>query len=169
MQMDNQGWVDITMISSFNRIKSLTADLETVKEVASLSTILEICDQNIRLAHGQWRQWVLPDARPSAIGSDGEAPVAYKGEMPFGMPGGDFSSQARDKLVGDIHRDVMRSSPMHLQAASGLTKSVPGGLEAESAASQTTATDEAHATKTNTPATSVSDDPDPHDKLEIIL
>ena len=168
-QMDNQGWVDISMISSFNRIKSLTADADTVKEVAGMSTILEMCDQNIRLAHEQWRQWVLPDARPSAIGSDGETSAPYTGEMPFGMPGGDLSSQARDKLVGDIHRDVMRSTPSHLQAASGLTKSVPGGLEAESAASQTTTTDEAHATKTNTPATSVSDDPDPHDKLEIIL
>ena len=157
------------MISSFNRIKSLTADADTVKEVAGMSTILEMCDQNIRLAHEQWRQWVLPDARPSAIGSDGETSAPYTGEMPFGMPGGDLSSQARDKLVGDIHRDVMRSTPSHLQAASGLTKSVPGGLEAESAASQTTTTDEAHATKTNTPATSVSDDPDPHDKLEIIL
>jgi len=170
--MDNQGWVDINMISSFNRIKSLTAELETVKEVGKLSTILEVCDGNIRLAHDQWRQWVLPDARPSDIADEGTPGSPYAGEMPFGMPGLDLTSQARNKLVGDIHRDVMRVNPMsapHLQAAAGLTKSVPGGLEAESAASQTTTTDEAALTKTNTPATSVSDEQDPHDKLEIIL
>jgi hypothetical protein len=163
--MDNQGWVDINMISSFNRIKSLTADASVVKEVAGLSSILQIKEEHIRLADGQWRQWVLPDAKQSPIPDDGtEAP--YTGEMPFGMPG-DMTSQARDKLVGDIHRDVMRSASQ-LQAASGLTKSVPGGLEAESAASQIATTDEAN-TESDTPATSLSGEPDPHDKLEIIL
>lgn len=227
-QMDNRGWVDMNMISSFNRLKSLGADVDMVKQVAEMSSIIEVADEYIRLAHGQWKQWVLPDAKPSSVNHDQDdggdtldaaAATAnhnntssnsnnhssdrpLHGEIPFGLPQQDFSPQARDKLVDDIHRNVMRSVngspastaavpvalagntaataaasetmnsgtiPQQLQTGSGLTKSVPGGLEADSIASQTTVTDEAGMTKTNTPATSVSDEPDPHDKLEIIL
>lgn len=166
--MDAHGWVSIPTISGFNRIKSLTTDEDLVEEVAGISSLLEVRESHIRLSNGQWRQWILPNAKSSPFPEIGNEPHP---EMTFPNIGGaDLSSSARSKLAGDIHRDVMRQNPSpNLQAAAGLTDKVPGGLEAESATSQGPATD-GTLTSTSSPDTSIDDDNnDPHDKLEIIL
>lgn len=113
LQMDSNGWVDISMIACFNRIKNLTEDVTVVKEAAEISAMLEVRDDKLRLANGEYRQWVLPDAKPSAIDRDNSdaaasAPAQLANELNLGVPG-DLSDEARGKIQGDVQRDVLRS------------------------------------------------------------
>ena len=110
-QMDTDGWVDIPIFTTFNRIKALSTDLYLLREVFSLSQLVEVyyydnsyVDNNnsnndnkgddkfdmsrvsneisniendnkvidnpvgkVRLAHGVWKKWVLPNAPKSTI------------------------------------------------------------------------------------------------------
>ena len=79
-QMDSEGWIDIAMISSFNRIKSLTPDVSIIKEMMAVSALLEVRDDKVRLSHGESKRWVLPDAKPSPFVDDGTGESAGTGE-----------------------------------------------------------------------------------------
>ena len=70
--MDAAGWIDISMIASFNRIKALTPDTPLVKEVMLLSSALQIREEKVRLANGAWRPWRMPDAKSAAFPEDDE-------------------------------------------------------------------------------------------------
>ncbi|CAE6533389.1 unnamed protein product [Rhizoctonia solani] len=75
-QMDNQGWIPISTIGSFNRLRKLTTDIAVVRETMLMSSIVEISPdgEKARMAHGGWAQFVLPGAssaesgEPSALG-----------------------------------------------------------------------------------------------------
>jgi hypothetical protein len=64
--MDEQGWIDISVIASFNRIKALTTDEALVRDTMSLTPILEVFGQFVRLRQN-WPEWVLPNAIPSRV------------------------------------------------------------------------------------------------------
>lgn len=78
--MDSEGWIDISTIASFNRVRSFTPELAVVREVMLLSSLLEVREDKVRLARGQSKLWVLPNAKPSPFGpedgSDGESTVS---------------------------------------------------------------------------------------------
>jgi la-related protein 1 len=63
--MDNRGWVPISLIASFNRVKQLTVDERLVKEVLILSTVVEVRGEWVRMS--RWEQFVLPNARVSTV------------------------------------------------------------------------------------------------------
>nr|XP_018265653.1 uncharacterized protein I303_02024 [Kwoniella dejecticola CBS 10117]OBR87811.1 hypothetical protein I303_02024 [Kwoniella dejecticola CBS 10117] len=69
-QMDSEGWIDIAMIASFNRVKSLTPDVAIVKDCMTLSSLLEVREESVRLAGQDAPRWVLPDAKPSKFPVD---------------------------------------------------------------------------------------------------
>ncbi|EGG02546.1 uncharacterized protein MELLADRAFT_91329 [Melampsora larici-populina 98AG31] len=59
--MDNEGWVKIDTISSFNRIKTLSTDQNLIKEVMSLSAYLEVdTERHLVRKKGDWSDWLLP-------------------------------------------------------------------------------------------------------------
>ncbi|KAG5653566.1 hypothetical protein H0H81_012255 [Sphagnurus paluster] len=64
-QMDSRGWVPISLIASFNRVQRLTTDPQLVREVLALSSVVQVKDNSVRMI--EWKQFVLPDAMPSAI------------------------------------------------------------------------------------------------------
>jgi hypothetical protein len=72
-QMDSEGWIDTAMIASFNRIKQMVTDVALVTEVMTMSSLLEVKDDKVRLSGGAAKRWVLPDAKPSKF----EASPAY--------------------------------------------------------------------------------------------
>ncbi|KAH7320440.1 hypothetical protein B0J17DRAFT_685221, partial [Rhizoctonia solani] len=79
--MDNQGWIPISTIGSFNRLRKLTTDIAIVRETMHMSSIVEISSdgEKARMAHGGWTQFVLPGAssaegEPSALGLVGVEP-----------------------------------------------------------------------------------------------
>ncbi|OMH84756.1 La-related protein 1 [Zancudomyces culisetae] len=65
-KMDQDGYVNLPLISSFNRIRSLTTDLSLITDALMSSDILEldVAKQNVRLKN-DWNRWVLP-ADPSS-------------------------------------------------------------------------------------------------------
>lgn len=86
--MDSKGYIPISLLASFNRIKQLTLDTRLVKEVLSLSAFVEVRGGMVRMAgvssdpgggqgiEGQagqnqnqcgWEAFVLPDAVESVV------------------------------------------------------------------------------------------------------
>jgi la-related protein 1 len=112
-QMDSEGWIDISMISSFNRVKSLTPDISIVREMMLLSSILEVKDDSVRLAGGEARRWVLPDARISTIKSDNDdRTIENGGEAVLGVP--DDMPQDRWSTLpnGGVESALLKSVPV---------------------------------------------------------
>jgi la-related protein 1 len=86
--MDTEGWIDISMVGSFNRVKSLTPDLDIVKECMHLSSLLEVREDKVRLTNNESYRWVLPDAKacmfpPTSDTDHSRTEVA--GELPLNM------------------------------------------------------------------------------------
>lgn len=72
LQMDAQGWLPIFIVASFNRVRSLTNGsavpaLELVKDVMSLSSLLEVRHDHVRMNNDRWRSFISPDAPPSRV------------------------------------------------------------------------------------------------------
>ncbi|GAA97488.1 uncharacterized protein L969DRAFT_42540 [Mixia osmundae IAM 14324] len=60
-QMNQEGWVDIALVASFNRVKQLTTDLDLIKDTMLLSPLLEVDQERNRVRKlGDWHVWVLP-------------------------------------------------------------------------------------------------------------
>ena len=139
--MDSQGWIDIAMISSFNRVKSLTPDNTIVREVMTLSSLLEVRDEKVRLANGESKRWVLPDAKPSTLSPDQTVEEALGLPNNVGIGEGEQTAQLQHPKFGpgDVENALMKSV------------SVP----ASSSASMMNGDESME--KTDTPATSMSD------------
>lgn len=65
--MDSRGWIPITLLASFNRVRQLTLDPQLVRDVLALSQIAEMQHDHVRMAGGEWAQFVLPDAPVSTV------------------------------------------------------------------------------------------------------
>ncbi|CCO33185.1 hypothetical protein BN14_07257 [Rhizoctonia solani AG-1 IB] len=81
--MDTQGWIPISTIASFNRLRKLTTDLALIRETMQMSSIVEISvdGEKARMSHGGWTQFVLPGA-PGGDGDSGLSDTQVAGGMP---------------------------------------------------------------------------------------
>ena len=59
--MDAQGWISISLVASFPRVKNLTHDMNLVREVLYLSSSVEVKGEWVRMAR-DWEKFVLRDA-----------------------------------------------------------------------------------------------------------
>lgn len=82
--MDNRGWVPISVIASFNRVRHLTYDVGLVKDVMGLSRLVEVQGDKVRLCDRQWVPFILPDAAASDVPEPMEQPLQY--HQPYVMP-----------------------------------------------------------------------------------
>ncbi|OAY79728.1 La-related protein 1C [Ananas comosus] len=57
--MDDQGWVPLSLIANFNRVRQLTDDIQFVMETVQLSSAVELQGDKIRRRY-DWRNWLLP-------------------------------------------------------------------------------------------------------------
>ena len=69
--MDSRGWIPVSLLASFNRVRQLTSDPQLVRDVLALSSIVELCDDCVRMGGGEWRRFVLPDAPTSTVEVEG--------------------------------------------------------------------------------------------------
>lgn len=90
--MDDQGWIEISVIANFNRIKNLTSDHAIVRETMGLTPILEVFGDYVRVRQN-WPEWVLPNALPSRVDAKDAAAAALGGEQPA-SPGKDVDEGA---------------------------------------------------------------------------
>ncbi|RPD65673.1 hypothetical protein L226DRAFT_567122 [Lentinus tigrinus ALCF2SS1-7] len=80
-QMDSRGWIPISLIASFNRVRALTTEMHLVVEVLMLSSLVEVKGSHVRMR--QWQQYVLPTAPVSSVPEDDatpQSPAAYDGQ-----------------------------------------------------------------------------------------
>lgn len=75
LQMDDRGWVSIPLIASFNRIKQLTYELQLVKDMLMISSLVEVKGDWVRMH--RWERYVLPDAPPSPLEGDIMPPANF--------------------------------------------------------------------------------------------
>ncbi|TFK67572.1 winged helix DNA-binding domain-containing protein [Pluteus cervinus] len=68
-RMDSRGWITISLLASFNRIKQLTVDMQLIRDVLGLSTEVEVKGDWVRTK--DWAQYILPDAAKSTIEPEG--------------------------------------------------------------------------------------------------
>ncbi|GAN06742.1 la-related protein 1 [Mucor ambiguus] len=62
-QMDSNGFVDLSFIANFNRVKGLTTDLDLIREALDNSQILEVKGEKLRKREG-WETWLMPAVIP---------------------------------------------------------------------------------------------------------
>ncbi|KAF9652418.1 hypothetical protein BDM02DRAFT_3183801 [Thelephora ganbajun] len=65
-QMNPDGWISISLLASFNRIRQLTPDPQLVREVLTMSSVAEVGGDWVRMGGNQWIQFILPPPTPSA-------------------------------------------------------------------------------------------------------
>ncbi|KAF2461102.1 hypothetical protein BDY21DRAFT_361097 [Lineolata rhizophorae] len=95
--MDSQGFVFLSLVADFNRIKNLTVDLELIKYVCYNSRYIEYrigLDGRDRIRkHEGWEQFVLPkQRRDPSVQNEGPSELQYPPtphpqtfEVPYGM------------------------------------------------------------------------------------
>lgn len=149
--MDEEGWIDIAMIASFNRIKSLTPEPAIVREVMVLSSLLEVKGDKVRLAGGEAKRWVLPDAKPSGLANLSPKKGSDATEISHGIPGG-LGHESGSSALGMEDMGIPTSPVPKFDVENALMKS-SGSANVSSTAS-VLASEEG---KTATPATSVTD------------
>lgn len=78
-QMDTQGWIPISTVGSFNRLRKLTQDVHLVREMMHISSLVEVSadGEKARMANGGWSTFVLPDAQDASSSSapEGTSPA----------------------------------------------------------------------------------------------
>lgn len=65
-RMDTQGWIAISLLATFNRVRQLTLDIQPVRDVLALSAEVEVQGDWVRMK--EWQQFVLPNAAKSSMG-----------------------------------------------------------------------------------------------------
>ncbi|XP_075484919.1 la-related protein 1C-like [Primulina tabacum] len=62
--MDDQGWVPITLIASFPRVQQLTHDIPLILESMRYSAVVEVQGDKVR-KHYEWNRWLNSSGRPN--------------------------------------------------------------------------------------------------------
>ncbi|XP_072960543.1 la-related protein 1C-like isoform X1 [Typha angustifolia] len=60
--MDEQGWVPLSLIANFNKVKQLTNSIQFIKETVHFSVVVEVQDEKIR-RRNDWMNWILPQPK----------------------------------------------------------------------------------------------------------
>ncbi|KAH0834921.1 hypothetical protein J3R83DRAFT_10605 [Lanmaoa asiatica] len=66
-RMDNEGWIPISLLASFKRVRQLQTDVDIVREVLSQSGMVEVSRDWVRMGGRQWEVYVLPTAPRSVV------------------------------------------------------------------------------------------------------
>lgn len=57
--MDEQGWVPISLIAGFNRVQRLTDNVQLILDLLQVSTVVEVQGDKIR-RRNDWVRWIMP-------------------------------------------------------------------------------------------------------------
>ncbi|EIW55472.1 uncharacterized protein TRAVEDRAFT_49962 [Trametes versicolor FP-101664 SS1] len=103
-QMDSHGWIPIPLIASFNRVRTLTTDLQVVTDALTLSSLVEVRDGYVRMT--QWDKFVLPTAHKSSVEPD----QYYEGSQvdqallaPAGPEGAELEAPVEHPVTNEAH------------------------------------------------------------------
>ncbi|KAL6305999.1 hypothetical protein BKA93DRAFT_191537 [Sparassis latifolia] len=109
-RMDSRGWISISLIASFNRVRQLTVDLQLVRDVLTLSSLVEVNGDWVRMR--QWEQFVLPNAIESTVETElhrdtqfqaaEELLAAYDGAEAGSNPDGEGEAEGDEEDEEDV-------------------------------------------------------------------
>ncbi|KAK8369540.1 hypothetical protein V6Z12_A01G117600 [Gossypium hirsutum] len=73
--MDDQGWVAISLIAGFPRVKSLTSNIQLIVDSLRSSTVVEVQDEKVR-RRNDWKKWVPYQVStvPGSLSPGGSSP-----------------------------------------------------------------------------------------------
>lgn len=62
VRMDDEGWIPISVISNFNRVKNIIGNLDAkfILDTVRSSQVVEIREDEKVRRKGDWQQWVFP-------------------------------------------------------------------------------------------------------------
>ncbi|KAL9249827.1 La-related protein [Drosera capensis] len=122
-KMDQQGWVPISLIAGFKKMRGLTDNIQLILESVKGSRVVEVQGDRIR-RRDDWGKWILLPA--------GELPATSGPESP-GISGNDilaaqFQSFGLDERTASMNtsRGLSLDSNYYLQAS--VAGAVPGGI-----------------------------------------
>lgn len=125
-QMDTDGYVPITLIAGFNRVKGLTTDMNFIRSSLELSKLLEVkqdCGDLLRKREG-WETWVLPAAGTVATTTPNGAAQIIKS-----VPAGPTAPKAVPVIKSDpaVQSVPVKADPVTATAVP-ITRSVPAAV-----------------------------------------
>ncbi|KAF6174326.1 hypothetical protein GIB67_040819 [Kingdonia uniflora] len=103
--MDEKGWVPISVIANFNRVKQLTNDIQLILDVVRASTVVELQGDKLR-RRTDWKTWVLVPSNPSSSSPNPESLSVANHDMlaksieSIGLRGG-LTTTDHDRTVSD--------------------------------------------------------------------
>lgn len=121
--MDSQGFVNLSVIANFSRMKKLTTDLDLIKYACAQSRTVEWRvtgeGKDYLRPVGDWQQWVMPvEERDSSARNDGPSELFMPGTpVPQGFDS--YGLQMRHSLGGPIHHSAAPSTGPWQQANGG--------------------------------------------------
>ncbi|XP_009416371.2 la-related protein 1A-like isoform X1 [Musa acuminata AAA Group] len=80
--LDEQGWVSISKIADFKRVKTMTTNIPLILDALRSSSLVEVQDDKIR-RHGDWSKWI----RASAHSIVSTQPQSTESQPPARMEG----------------------------------------------------------------------------------
>ncbi|XP_075495553.1 la-related protein 1C-like [Primulina tabacum] len=78
--MDDQGWVHITLIASFPRVQQLTQDIPLILECMRYSTVVEVQGDKVRKRY-EWNRWLNSSGRPNIDAGSHNIDVAQENAL----------------------------------------------------------------------------------------
>ncbi|KAL5210300.1 hypothetical protein ABZP36_005923 [Zizania latifolia] len=111
--MDEQGWVDITLIAGFKKVQESTDDLQYIKETIQSSSILEMQGDKIR-RQNDWNKWVIPrESNPDMLPSSSTVPSPNINNLIAHLGGVGLHESAAwsTSMVGENHHEVLLNGP----------------------------------------------------------
>lgn len=105
--MDDQGWILISLIASFNRVKQLTTDVQVVRDVLNLSSLTEVKGEYVRMAGEQWKQFVLPPTLRSNVSHPTESePTIREADQSY-VQDGEIEDEGDAYAEDDDEEDIV--------------------------------------------------------------
>ncbi|KAK6924530.1 La-type HTH domain [Dillenia turbinata] len=78
--MDEEGWVPISLIAGFNKVIQLTDNISLILETIQHSSVVEVQGDKVR-RRNDWKRWVMPTPAPFSTVSDAPSPLWSSPEM----------------------------------------------------------------------------------------
>nr|CAD1833145.1 unnamed protein product [Ananas comosus var. bracteatus] len=105
--LDDHGWVSISKIADFNRLRSMTTDTHIIVDALQSSSVVEVQDDRIR-RRNDWSKW-LPSSGHHVISTES---VSVESQSPVSLENNNRSESNND---GISHEDSIRQTTYKVQ------------------------------------------------------
>ncbi|XP_010317249.2 la-related protein 1C isoform X2 [Solanum lycopersicum] len=114
-QMDEQGWVPVTLIAGFKKVMELTDNIQLILNVVRSSTVVEVQGEKLR-RRNDWSHWLIPASVHNSTMSSPQSPQ---------MPSPDLLAENLQRVVFDYKTTGHGNTEAHLSRSSSTALSSP--------------------------------------------